>query len=134
MTLGVKKEAMKDSFRKSIDELDGLLAFDDPRWYDFGLNRPDDPKTPGIPDGVDATALGGGRVLITLIGSRRANSFNYYKQEVGVDPEPVKLTNTEGTQYTAESLPVGATLIFTVRGVNDAGEGPASTPDEVVVS
>lgn len=51
-----------------------------------------------------------------------------------MDPEPVKLTNTEGTQYTAESLPVGATLTFTVRDVNDAGEGPASAPDEVVVS
>jgi hypothetical protein len=42
--------------------------------------------------------------------------------------------DTEGTQHTAESLPVGATLIFTVRGVNDAGEGPASPPDQVVVS
>ena len=134
MTLGEKKRALQERYRKSIDELDGLLSDDDPRWYDFGLNRPDDPKTPGVPDGVDATALGGGRVLITLIGSRRANSFNYYKQEVGVDAEPVKLLNTEGTQHTAESLPVGATLIFTVRGVNDAGEGPASPPDQVVVS
>jgi hypothetical protein len=71
---------------------------------------------------------------VTKSRSRRANSFNDYKQQAGVDPEPVKLTNTEGTQYTAESLPVGATLSFTVRGVNDAGEGPASAPDEVVVS
>jgi len=35
---------------------------------------------------------------------------------------------------TAEGLTVGATIGFTVRGVNDAGEGPASPADTVVVA
>ena len=35
---------------------------------------------------------------------------------------------------TAEGLTVGATIGFTVRGVNDAGEGPTSPADTVVVA
>lgn len=129
-----KKAAFQKRFRETIEEIDGILSDEAPEWYDFGLNRPADPKTPGVPDGVDATALGGAMALVTLIGARRANSFNYYKQEAGVDPEPVKLGNFPDTQRTFEGLPIGATLTFTVRGVNDAGEGPASEGDTVVIS
>ena len=42
--------------------------------------------------------IGAGRVLVQIDGARRANSFNYYKKVVGVDAEPVKVINTEGTQ------------------------------------
>ena len=41
--------------------------------------------------------------------ARRANSFNYYRQIVGTDADPVKVTNTPGTQLTIDALPVGAT-------------------------
>ena len=37
-------------------------------------------------------------------------------------------------QQTFECLPVGATVEFTVAGVNDAGEGPPSDPVSVVVT
>ena len=134
MALTQKKAAFQERYRKTIDEIDGLLTDDAPEWYDFGLNRPDDPKTPGIPDGLDATALGSGRALVTLTGARRANSFNYYKQQQGTDPEPVKLGNFPDTQHTFDNLPVGQTLTFTVRGVNDAGEGPVSPGDTIVIS
>lgn len=66
------------------------------------------------------------RVLVQVDGARRANSFNYYRKVVNVDAQPVKVTNTPGTQFTIESLPVGATVKITVTGVNDAGEGLAS--------
>jgi hypothetical protein len=113
--------------------LDQLLEVDDPRWYDFGLNRPADPAQPGQPSSVVATALGGGRVLVQIDGARRANSFNYYRQ-LPADAEPVKVTNTEGTQYTIEGLGAGALVKITVTGVNDAGEGQPSEPVEVVVT
>lgn len=128
------REAFRERFRGTINELEQRLPADDARWYDFGLNRPDDPATPAAPSNVIATALGSGRVLVQIDGARRANSFNYYKQIVGVDAEPVKVTNTEGTQFTIESLPAGATVKITVTGVNDAGEGPASVEVSVVVA
>ena len=80
-----------------------------------------------------ATPLGGGRVLVQIDGARRANSFNFYKQ-APADTAPVKLLNTQGTQQTFEGLPAGATVAFTVTGVNDAGEGAASDPVSVVVT
>jgi hypothetical protein len=129
-----KRDAFRLRFRGTINELEQCLSIDDPKWYDFGLNRPDDPATPGQPSNVHATALGTGRVLIQIDGARRANSFNYYKQVVGTDAEPVKLLNTQGTQHTVENLPAGATVQITVTGVNKAGEGPASEPVSVVVS
>lgn len=63
-----------------------------------------------------------------------ANSFNYYKKVIGVDPEPVKLLNDPGKQHTFEGLPIGATIEFTITGVNDAGEGQPSEPVSVVVT
>jgi hypothetical protein len=83
---------------------------------------------------VLASPAGIGAVLVVIDGARRANSFNYYRQIIGTDVEPVKATNTEGTQYTIPDLPSGSTVAITVRGVNDAGEGPPSVPVNVVVA
>jgi hypothetical protein len=127
-------EQFKTRYRQVIEELEGLLEDDDARWYQFGLNRPADPATPGVPGDVAGTLLGGGRALVQVGLSRRANSLNYYKQVVGVDAEPVKVINTEGTQHTIEGLPVGADVDLTVRGVNDAGEGPANVAVRVHVT
>lgn len=126
-------EAFRTRYRKAIEELDQKLGPEDPRWYDFGLNRPADPATSGVPTGVELTALGGSSVLVEIDGARRANSFNYYRQVMGVDAEPVKVINTEGEQHTLTDLPVGAIVSVTVTGVNDAGEGPPSAPVTVVV-
>lgn len=123
-------------FRAAINELEDRktgLGDDDPRWYDFGLNRPADPATPGQPSNVVVSGAGATNVLVIIDGARRANSFNYYKQVMGTDPEPVKVNNVQETQYTVQGLPSGATVQITVTGVNDAGEGPASTPVSVVV-
>ena len=128
------RETFRIRYRATIGELEQLLPDDDAKWYDFGLNRPGDPSQPGQPSNVHVTALGAGRVLIQIDGARRANSFNYYRKIIGTDAEPVKVTNTEGTQYTLESLPVGVTVEITVTAVNDAGEGQASDPVSVVVT
>ena len=121
-------------YRSVIDDLEGKLGDDDPRWYDFGLLRPADPALPGTPFSVEASAIGGGRLLVQLAGSRRANSFNYYRKILGTDPDPVKAANSEGTQQVIEGLTVGATVEVTVTGVNDAGEGRPSDKVTVVVT
>ena len=132
--LGTAKDAFRTRYRSTITELEQLLPADDAKWYDFGLSRPADPAQPGQPANVHATPLGAGRVLIQIDGARRANSFNYYRQITGKDAKPVKVLNTQGTQYTLEGLTVGATVEITVTGVNDAGEGQPSAPVSVVVT
>ena len=126
--------AFRRRFRGTVEELGQVLADEDPKWYDFGLNRPADPSTPGVPSNVVATPLGGRRVLVQIDFARRANSYNYYKQVTGTDAAPVKVINTQGTQHTLENLPLGATVALTVAGVNDAGEGVPSDPVSVVVT
>jgi len=134
------KDTFRARYRAAIDEIGQRLNADDAMWYDFGLNRPNDPAQPGQPSNVHATALGTARVLVQVDGARRANSFNYYRKITlpaaggTPDAQPVKVTNTPGTQHTFEGLPVGATVEFTVAGVNDAGEGQASDPVPVVVA
>lgn len=115
----------RQRYRGVINELDDLLEDEDSRWYQFGLNRPADPATPGAPLSAQATALGGRRVLGQIDGARRAYSYNFYKEVVDVDAEPVKVEHTEGTQFIYEGLPLGAVVEITMSGVNDAGEGPA---------
>jgi hypothetical protein len=134
MAKDAKLAAFRTRYRSVIDDLEGKLGDDDPRWYDFGLLRPADPALPGTPFSVEASAIGGGRILVQLAGSRRANSFNYYRKIIGTDPDPVKAANSEGTQQTIEQLPVGATVEVTVTGVNDAGEGRPSDKVTVVVT
>lgn len=75
-----------------------------------------------------------GRVLVQIDGARRANSFNYYKNVVNVDAQPVKLLNDKGKQQTFDRLLIGATIEFAVTDVNDAGEGQPSDPVSVVVA
>lgn len=133
LALDAAKIAFRDRYRGTITELEQILSDDDSKWYDFGLSRPADPSQPGQPSNVHVTPLSGGRVLVQLDGARRANSFNYYKKVIGTDAAPVKVTNTEGTQFTIEGLPVGATVEFTVTGVNGTGEGQPSTPVSVTV-
>ena len=126
--------AFSERYSATVQELGHLLSDTDARWYKFDLNRPADPAQPEAPAGVTATPLGGGRVLLATTGARRANSFDFYCQIIGTDPAPVKLVNTDGTQYTAQLLPVGKTASFTVTGVNNAGEGQASAPVSVIVT
>ena len=126
--------AFQACYRSAIDEIGECISDDDPRWYDFGLNRPADGAQPGLPMHVVASAIGSGRVLVQLAGARRANSFNYYRQITGTDPKPVKVQNTPGTQLVIDSLPAGATVQITVTAVNDAGEGQPSAPISLVVT
>ena len=121
-------------FRNTIDELGQLLGPDDGRWLLFGLSRPIDPETPEAPTGLELLALGGGRVRATIIGSRRANSINFYKQVVGVDADMVKIANVPGETIDMDGLPAGSQVKVSATGVNDAGEGPACDPVMISVT
>jgi hypothetical protein len=69
-----ERRLLRDRARGLIDELDQLIADDDPRWHAFGLNRPSDPETPEVPESLVLTAgpLGTGTVLADWADARRA--------------------------------------------------------------
>lgn len=75
------------------------------------------PATSGEPFNLQASPIGGGKILAQRDGARRANSFNFDKEVVGTDTASVKVANTDGTQQTVEGLPSGANVKVTVAGV-----------------
>jgi len=70
-----------------IAELGQLIKKDDPNWYAFGLSRPADAETPGIPDGLVLTAGPVGTVLVDWADARRAERYRVWKQVTGVDAD-----------------------------------------------
>ena len=128
-----KIATLRRRYRGTVDEIGQLIGSEDARWYDFGLNRPADPATPGQVATVHVAAGGPGILLISWDGARRADYFRVYKQEIGTDAAPVFQARTSETTLTLTALPTGKTLRITLAGANPAGEGPQSSPVDVVV-
>jgi hypothetical protein len=115
-----------------VDELDQLIDGDDPLWYAFGLNRPDDPETPEAVGAVLLTAGTPGTVLVDWADSRRAGR---YKVETFL-PAATEWTlaaTTEDSDATLTALPSGATVKVRVIAANEAGEATPSPEATIVV-
>jgi len=117
-----------------LAELGQLLGDDDPRWYNFGFDRPADGEQPGLVTDIVLTAGGPGMVFADWDDARRADRYRARKQIVGTDAEPVEVANavTE-SEYTFTGLPSGATVKISIVPVNKAGDGPESDPVQIVV-
>ncbi len=124
---------LRKKMRGLIDELGSLIADDDARWYAFGLNRPADPQTPGIPDGLLVTPGTAGVLYIDWADSRRAEHYRVWKKVVGVDTEFTAVESVSDSDATLTGLPSGATVEIQITAVNDAGESvPSATVSAVV--
>jgi hypothetical protein len=102
--------ALRNRLTGLIGELDQLLEGDDPRWYAFGLSRPADPETPGVPDNLVLTAGPAGTVLADWADARRAARYRVFKQVVGTDPEFVPAVTVTDSDATLTGLPTGSTV------------------------
>lgn len=126
--------ALRKRMRGLIDELGTLLTDEDARWYAFGLNRPSDPETPGIPDSLVVTAGSPGVVYVDWADSRRADHYRVWKQIVGVDVDFISVATVTDSDATLTGLPTAATVNIQVTAVNNAGESMPSTAVSVVVA
>lgn len=111
-----------------IGELDQLLADADPIWHAFGLNAPADPETPEIPENVVFTfgSSGTGTLFVDWDDALRADRYHVFAQGPG-DAAPVLRATVTDSDATLTGLPLGQTLIITVKAVNEAGESLPST-------
>ena len=115
-----------------INELGQLLEDDNPTWHAFGLNRPADPETPGIPDNLVLTAGLPGSIHVTWSAARRAARYRVYKKEDGeTEYQPAATTFTPVATITG--LKSGAAVQIQVSAANDAGESKACIPAQIVV-
>ena len=115
-----------------VAELTQLLPKDDPRWYAFGLSRPTDAETPGIPDNLVLTAGPAGTVLVDWADARRAERYRVFKQALG-DPDFVASVTVTESDATLEGLPSGSPVKVRVTAANTAGESQPSAEAQIVV-
>jgi len=120
--------ALRRRLRGLVEELVGLIADDDARWYAFGFNAPGDPETPGVPEHLTATpgAAGSRTVYVDWDDARRAERYHVFTKSAG-DAQPVLRGNVTETDAALSGLPAGAVEI-TVTALNDAGESVRSAP------
>jgi hypothetical protein len=126
--------ALRTRLRGTIDEIDQLLADDDPRWYAFGLIPPAEIGPPDRPANVVLTQGPPGTVYGDWPDSARAVSYRVYKQVVGVDPDFVLAVTVSDSDCTLTGLPSGATVKVKVVAVNaDGDESPPSEIKQIIV-
>ncbi len=128
-------KAARKVFIGLVDELDEELSSNDIIWWDFGLNRPDDPATPDAPDAPPTVAaLGAGTIYVSsLILPRRADACFVRTQIVGEQNEPHPASDRVLDDTTLINQPSGKTLRVFYCGVNEDGTGPLSPFAEIVV-
>ncbi|MCE9610468.1 MAG: fibronectin type III domain-containing protein [Chthoniobacter sp.] len=125
------RDAAQAALRKRLtglrEELIQILADDDPRWYGFGFNRPADPATPGVPEGVVVTpgAVGSGAVIVDWNDARRATGYKVFALLAGA-ATPRQFGLFSDTQ-TVIPLTTGDVAQITVVAHNDHGYSEPST-------
>ena len=129
----VAEANLRKRVRGLINELETLLADDDPRWHAFGLNMPADPDTPEAVASVTLTENMAGKVVVTWPRARRATRYRIFKQVVTVDPDFVFAETVHDLEAMLEGLPSGQTLKVYIVAANDAGEAAASPTEQIVI-
>jgi hypothetical protein len=111
-----------------VDELQFLLADDDPRWEVFGLNIPASPRAPDPATNLTLTAAGTGSVLAEWDRGMRSDDDRILIKVVGVDADYTQYGKSGGDgQEVIKGQPSGATLsvkIVALNGSLEADSGP----------
>jgi hypothetical protein len=125
-------DALTSRMSGLVEELGKLIEGDDPLWYAFGLNRPDDSETPETVDEVVLTAGAPGTVLVDWADSRRATRYKVETLLPGAT-EWTAAATTEDSDATLPGLPTGATVKVRVIAANEAGDAAPSPEATITV-
>jgi hypothetical protein len=123
--------ALRRRLRALIEELVGLIAADDARWYAFGFNAPGDPETPGVPEHLTATPGAPGTLYVDWDDARRADRYHVFTKGAA-DAQPVRRATVTESDAALDGLTAGPVQI-TVTALNDAGESVPSAPLQATV-
>lgn len=139
---GEAKDALERKLRDARTRLTGLreelaqlLGPDDERWYIFGFDRPNDPRTPEVPENVTATpgAAGSGDLFVDFDDARRAEKYRVRLSNAGSGAEVAARLVAESEAMLSD-LPLGTALKIEVTALNDAGESQPSEPVTVTLA
>jgi hypothetical protein len=128
---------LRKRIRGLIEELDTLIAEDDPRWEDFGLTIPANPSAPEGIASLTATAAGGGKLhLEWTYATRMTGTRLMTKRTSGlvIDDDFINSGTAEGLEKTLPGFTPGANVLVKVIPYNDGGDGPASPEVGIIVT
>jgi hypothetical protein len=127
------KNALSAEVSGTINELRRLLAADDPRWENFGLNIPANPNPPEAVESLTLTAQGTGREALAWTPAVRASYYRIFIKIEGVDADFRFLKRDEDLDHTLNDLTPGSTVSIYVVAANAGGEAaPSPTVTKVV--
>jgi hypothetical protein len=127
-------DQMHQRLRALINELALLLEPLDPAWLTFGFKKPGAPDSPDAVQNTRATALGSGNVRVQSDPAPRAEYYQYFRLVVGADPDFVLADSFDEPDKILEAQPLGATVKYKMRAVNETGPGPFGAEAQVVVT
>jgi hypothetical protein len=133
-TLATTMKTLRKRVRGLIVELGTLMADDDPRWEDFGLNIPANPSAPEPIEDLTLTALGGARAFAQWPYASRMTGTRIMLKRIGVDDDPASIGTTGGLEKLIPGLTVGQTIEVFVIAYNDGGDAAPSPTKSVVVT
>jgi hypothetical protein len=125
---------LRKRVRGLIDELGTLLADDDARYTDFGLNVPANPTAPEAIAALTLTAQGGGKIHAEWPYSTRMGGTRLVKKITGVDDDFSSAGTAEGLEKTLSGFTPGVTVQMKAIAYNDGGDAPDSPVASVVVT
>ena len=117
-------DQLRNRLRALVNELALLLDPLSPSWRTFGLNAPGAPDRPDAVKNTQATALGSGQVRVQCTAAARADYYQVHQFIVGTDTAYVLTDSPPGPDVILANRPVGATIKYKMRAVNETGPGP----------
>ena len=125
-----KVKALRVRARGVMHELKEKVGGSDECWRILGLNAPDSRATPKAPRKLKverkAGESGGSDVLVAWQPAVRASSYRVFRKVEGVDEEFVAMDDVATTNLVLHNQPVDKVVSIRVKGLNEAGEGPAA--------
>ncbi len=127
-------DALRKRVRGLITELEALIADDDPRWEDFGLNIPANPSSPESVASVTAAALGNGRIEVSWPYATRATRYRVETFIVGVDTEWQNKASAKDLEAIIKGFTAAQVVKLRIISFNDGGDAPPSPEAQVTVT
>lgn len=124
---------LRKRVRGLISELGTLVADDDVRYADFGLNVPANPVAPEPIETLTVTTMGSGKLHAEWTYSTRMASTRLQKKVVGVDEDFLPAGTAEGLEKTLTGFTPGDTVELRAIAYNDGGDAAPSPVASVVV-
>jgi hypothetical protein len=122
------KDQLMKNMRMLIAILHVLMAGNDPRWNDFGLNMPDANVTPGQPLNLTAGMNYTGNVAVQCDAVPLAQRYRWRMRIVGQQENYVLVASTTDPAAEIRTVLPGQEVEIIVQAVNAGSQGVASAP------